>query len=113
MSATAGILHTGYQVLGSKGDDQVAHYDDKTKKNLLQRLNRIEGQVRGIQRMVEMDQYCVDILNQISAVRSALSSVGQIILEDHMRGCVTDAIRENRGDESIAELMQVIKKYVR
>lgn len=91
----------------------MARYDDKTKKNLLHRLNRIEGQVRGIQRMIEADQYCLDILNQISAVRSALNSVGQIILEDHLRGCVSDAIRDNRGDESIAELMQVLKKYVR
>lgn len=87
--------------------------DSKCKKNLIQRLNRIEGQVRGITRMVEEDKYCVDILHQISAVRSALNSVGQILLESHTRGCVARAIREERGDDAIDELMEVLRKYMR
>lgn len=83
-----------------------------SKKNVLLRLSKIEGQVRGISRMIQEDQYCVDVLNQISAVRSALASVGQIVLEGHIRGCVSDAIKGDRGDESIDELLQVIKRYV-
>ena len=85
--------------------------DPRRKKDLLVRLSRIEGQVRGITRMVEEGEYYVDILNQISAVRSALASVGHILLEGHIRGCVADAIKHDRGDESIEELLQVIKKY--
>ncbi|NMB12796.1 MAG: metal-sensitive transcriptional regulator [Firmicutes bacterium] len=85
----------------------------RRKEDLLLRLGRIEGQIRGISRMVEEDQYCVDILNQISAVRSALSSVGQILLEGHIRGCVTEAIKGDHGDQSIDELLQVIKRYTR
>ncbi len=89
----------------------MAHTDPRRKKDLLVRLSRIEGQVRGITRMVEEGEYYVDILNQISAVRSALASVGHILLEGHIRGCVADAIKHDRGDESIEELLQVIKKY--
>ncbi|NLA58589.1 MAG: metal-sensitive transcriptional regulator [Firmicutes bacterium] len=89
----------------------MAHTDPRRKKDLLVRLSRIEGQVRGITRMVEEGEYYVDILNQISAVRSALASVGHILLEGHIRGCVADAVKHDRGDESIEELLQVIKKY--
>ncbi|MGI6566822.1 MAG: metal-sensitive transcriptional regulator [Firmicutes bacterium] len=89
----------------------MAHTDPRRKKDLLLRLSRIEGQVRGITRMVEEGEYCVDILNQISAVRSALNSVGQILMEGHIRGCVADAIKHDGGDESIEELLQLIKKY--
>ena len=89
----------------------MAHTDPRRKKDLLVRLSRIEGQVRGITRMVEEGEYCVDILNQISAVRSALASVGQILLEGHIRGCVADAIKDDGGEESIEELLQIIKKY--
>mgnify|MGYP000964913303 CR=1 FL=1 len=85
--------------------------DPVRKKNMLDRLSRIEGQVRGISRMIEGEQYCIDVLNQISAVRSALNSVGQLMLEGHIKGCVTDAIKHDMGDASIDELMQVIKKY--
>ncbi|NLY52896.1 MAG: metal-sensitive transcriptional regulator [Firmicutes bacterium] len=89
----------------------MAHTNPRRKKDVLVRLSRIEGQVRGITRMVEEGEYCVDILNQISAVRSALASVGQILLEGHIRGCVADAIKDDGGEESIEELLQIIKKY--
>ncbi|NLK07964.1 MAG: metal-sensitive transcriptional regulator [Firmicutes bacterium] len=85
--------------------------DPARKKNLLSRLSRIEGQIRGISRMIEDEQYCIDVLNQISAARSALNSVGQIMLEGHIKGCVTDAIQHGVGDASIDELMDAIKKY--
>ena len=63
--------------------------------------------------MVEEDQYCLDILNQISAVRSALNRVGQILLESHIRGCVAGAIEQKRGDEAIDELMDVVSRYMK
>lgn len=83
------------------------------KRDLLKRLNRIEGQVRGVARMVEADRYCVDILTQISAIRSALDATATRILEDHTRGCVQDAIRSGGGDAAIGELMDIVRKFVK
>ncbi len=83
------------------------------KRELLKRLNRVEGQVRGIARMVEEDRYCIDILTQVSAIRSALDAAALQILEDHTRGCVQNAIRAGSGDAAIAELMDVIRRFVK
>ncbi|MBO8140796.1 MAG: metal-sensitive transcriptional regulator [Firmicutes bacterium] len=90
-----------------------SYADDKDA--LLKRLRRIEGQVRGIQRMIEDDKYCVDILVQIAAVRSAMDRVGLILLENHTRGCVARALRQggDGGEEAIAELSDVLKRFVR
>lgn len=85
----------------------------KDKDDLLIRLRRIEGQVRGIHRMVDEEKYCVDILVQIAAVRSALDRVGLLLLEDHTRGCVAKAIQNDDGDGAIAELVDVIKRFTR
>lgn len=84
-------------------------HDEKTK--ILNRLKRIEGQVRGIQKMVDEDRYCVDILVQISAIESALHNVGLGITEKHMKHCVTDAVKSGDGDASIDELMAVLKQF--
>ncbi|MGN2391906.1 metal-sensitive transcriptional regulator [Pelomicrobium sp. G1] len=79
----------------------------------MKRLNRIEGQVRGVARMIEEDRYCVDILIQISALRSALDAVAMQLLEDHTQGCVKTAIRSGDGEAAIAELMEVVRKFAR
>ncbi|MDX8366550.1 metal-sensing transcriptional repressor [Cytobacillus sp. Hm23] len=84
---------------------------DKEKDQLIKRLKRVEGQVRGIQKMVEDDRYCVDILIQVSAINSALKNVGFQLLERHAHHCVSDAIKEGSGDEAIEELMKVIKQF--
>lgn len=81
------------------------------KKNLIMRLKRIEGQVRGIQRMINEDKYCVDILTQISAIRGALKKVGIKILDSHTHGCVQRAIKNEEGDAIINELMDVLTKF--
>lgn len=81
------------------------------KKDLEIRLKRIEGQVRGIQKMIEEDKYCVDILTQVSAVRGALKKVGLIILDKHIHGCVQRAIRNDEGDDMIDELMEVLTRF--
>jgi DNA-binding FrmR family transcriptional regulator len=83
------------------------------KPALLKRLNRIEGQVRGVARMVEADRYCVDVITQLAAVRAALDAVALHLLEDHTRGCVQSAIRSNRGKPALDELMQVMRKFAR
>lgn len=85
----------------------------KEKDNLLKRLRRIEGQVRGIQRMIEQDKYCVDILVQIAAARSALDRVGLILLENHMRGCVARAIKNDDGEAAVTELTDVVRQFIR
>ncbi len=82
------------------------------KSDLITRLKKIEGQIRGIQRMVEDDSYCVDVLNQISAVVSAIERVGLRVLEDHIRGCVADALSGDAGEEKITELTQVLKSFL-
>lgn len=83
------------------------------KKKILNRLKRVEGQVRGIQTMVEEDRYCVDILVQLSAIQSALKNTGITITERHMKHCVTDAINSGEGEESIEELMAVLKQFAK
>lgn len=89
-----------------------SHQTKKTKKNLMTRLNRIEGQIRGVKRMIENDVYCDDILNQIAAVQSALNGVSKILLEGHMRSCVVERIQE--GDEAVIdELLSTMVKLMR
>lgn len=83
------------------------------KQALLKRLKRIEGQVRGLARMVEEDRYCVDILTQVSAAKSALDAVAMQLLQDHSHGCVQNAIKSGEGEQAIAELMTVINKLIR
>ncbi|MBI4319975.1 MAG: metal-sensitive transcriptional regulator [Chloroflexi bacterium] len=83
------------------------------KELILSRLRKIEGQARGISRMVEEDRYCVDIVQQLTALSSAADEVAMMILREHIEGCVADAIREQRGDQAIEELMGLIKKAIR
>ena len=83
------------------------------KDILIKRLNRIEGQVKGIQKMLEEERYCIDILTQISAIRSAINKVGSIILENHIKGCVVNSIKEDNSEASIEELMKTIDKFIK
>ncbi len=84
--------------------------DDYTK-----RLRRIEGQVRGLQRMIEEDQYCIDVLTQVSAVTKALQSVAVGLLDEHVRHCVRNAIADDptRADEMVVEATRAIERLVR
>jgi len=81
------------------------------KERMVNRLKRIEGQVRGIQKMIDDDRYCVDILVQLSAANAALKKVGFTLLEQHTKGCVASAITKGEGNEAIAELMKVIDQF--
>lgn len=83
------------------------------RDELLTRLRRIEGQVRGIARMVEEDQYCVDVLTQINAVTAALEKVGVRLLSGHIRGCVRDALTTASGEEKVDELVGVVERFLR
>ncbi len=85
--------------------------DEISKNKAIARLKKIEGQVRGISKMVDEKQYCIDILTQISAATSALSNVAKIVLKKHVETCVTDAIRDGREKEKIEELMNIFFKF--
>ncbi len=91
---------------------KVKHREEAEVKDLVTRLNRLEGQIRGIRNMVEEDRYCVDILTQVSAVHSALNAFEKILLQNHIETCVVDQIRQ--GDDSVVEeLCDTIKKLMR
>ncbi|MBO7742596.1 metal-sensitive transcriptional regulator [Paenibacillus sp. MWE-103] len=97
--------HTG-------GAERKSHHSDKAKSNLTSRLNRIEGQIRGLKGMIERDTYCDDVLNQIAAVQSALNSVGKLLLEHHLNSCVIERIQE--GDHDVVkELMSTMNKLIK
>ncbi len=86
----------------------------KDKQEILVRLRRMEGQLRGIQRMVEEDKYCVDVLNQLSSIIAATQKLAAIILQDHIRGCVRDALRrDEHSDDYVNELVTVVERFTR
>ena len=85
----------------------------KDKSALLVRMKKIEGQAKGIQRMIEERRYCIDIVQQLTALSAAIDETSLLILENHIEGCVTDAIRERHGDEYIRELMGAIRKAMK
>ena len=85
---------------------------EKEYKDLLHRLNRIEGQIRGIKGMVERDAYCTDILTQVAAVNAALCSFNKVLLANHIRTCVAEDIRSGK-DETIDELVTTLQKLMR
>ncbi|MCD5325202.1 MULTISPECIES: metal-sensing transcriptional repressor [Pontibacillus] len=93
------------------GKQPVTPRTDEEKQKVLNRLKRIEGQVRGIQKMIEEDRYCVDVLVQISAINAALKKVGFSLMERHTNHCVADAIHKGNGDEAIQELIKVMEQF--
>jgi DNA-binding FrmR family transcriptional regulator len=85
--------------------------DSAAKATLLRRLRRVEGQVRGLQRMVETEAYCIDVLHQVAAVRAALAEVGRTLLGGHVERCVVDAVRSGTRrdrDRKVSELLQAL-----
>lgn len=85
---------------------------EKEYKDLINRLSRIEGQIRGIKGMVEKDAYCTDILVQVSAVSAALNSFNRALLENHIKSCVVEDIKEGKED-TVDELIETLKKIMK
>jgi DNA-binding FrmR family transcriptional regulator len=81
------------------------------RKDRLDRLRRIEGQVRGVQRMVEEDQYCLDILTQLNSVSAAVKAVGLGLLDDHVRHCVRESLVQGEGDDKVEELVAAVARF--
>lgn len=89
-----------------------SHHTEQMKDNLTKRLNRIEGQIRGVKAMIEKDTYCDDVLNQIAAAQSALNSVGKLLLEGHLKSCVIERIQAGES-EVIDELLITVNKLMK
>lgn len=92
--------------------EKTKHRDTEEYRSLMSRLNRIEGQIRGIKGMVEEDRYCVDILTQVSAIQSALNGFNKVLLSNHIHTCVVEDIRDGK-DEAVDELCETIKKLMK
>jgi DNA-binding FrmR family transcriptional regulator len=92
----------------SKQPGYAAHGGD-----VMTRLRKIEGQVRGLQRMVEDERYCVDVLAQISSTVNALEKVGVLLLNDHIRTCVRDSLADGDGDDKVEELVTAVDRFLR
>ena len=92
-------------MLGAMTDDAHTHGYSANRDAHLKRLRRVEGQVRGLQRMVEEDQYCIDVLTQVAALQSALKGVALALLDDHMQHCVVNAAKAG-GEEAEAKLAE-------
>lgn len=95
-----------------ESSDRTTHRSDDEKKKLINRLSRIEGQIRGIRNMVEKDAYCVDILTQSAAAGAALDAFSRQVLSRHMYTCVAEDIRQGK-DETIDELMEILQKLMK
>lgn len=85
--------------------------NDKEQLDIKNRLRRIGGQINGIEKMVDDRRYCVDVLQQIMAARAALNQVALIMIESHTKSCVVNAIKENRTEQAVEELMGVLSKF--
>lgn len=85
----------------------------EAKEDMLKRLRRIEGQVKGIQKMIEEDKYCVDILTQVAAVRAAINKVGSLILEKHSVTCIENAASSEDREKALSELAKTMQSFMR
>lgn len=95
---------------------KAAHVDSTVKENMLVRLRRVEGQIRGIQRMVEEERYCPDVLTQMSAVHESLRSVERILMKNHLQHCATEALRsgdDKKAQRTYDELTELFYKHAR
>lgn len=92
--------------------DKTTNRQEELKKKIINRLNKIEGQIRGLKNMIEEDSYCDDILTQISASKGALNGVSKLVLENHMKTCLVRDIRDNKED-TIEELLITIERMLR
>jgi len=87
--------------------------NQETKQDVLPRLKKIEGQIRGIHKMIEKERYCIDIINQVTAAQRALDQVSLKVMQRHIESCVTDAIKSDESGPIIEELMETIYKFIR
>ena len=102
------MLETKCEICSAKNKERT----EKEYKDLMNRLNRIEGQVRGVKAMIERNAYCTDIITQVSAINSALNSFNKVLLANHIKTCVTQDIKDG-NDETVDELVTVLQKLMK
>jgi DNA-binding FrmR family transcriptional regulator len=113
MSSAEGIELTSERTPpGADEDPHFRHAYTRDRAQLLRRLSRMEGQVRGIARMIEREEYCIDILQQTAALRAAIDAVAILVLEDHVRGCVRTAAERGEADRYVEEVLDVVRRTV-
>jgi CsoR family transcriptional regulator, copper-sensing transcriptional repressor len=95
---------------GTVDEAAFRHSYTRDRAQLIRRLSRIEGQVRGIGRMIEREEYCVDILQQTAALRAAIDAVSIMVLEDHVQGCVRTAAERGEADQYVEEVLDVVRR---
>lgn len=105
-------VHGWAAVTKGKTDMKTKHRDDEELRKLMNRLNRVEGQVRGVKKMLEEEQYCVDILTQVSAIQAALNAFNKELLSSHIHSCVVEEIQKG-NTEVVDELCESIKKLMK
>ncbi len=88
-------------------------FPEELKRDAIRRLDAIEGQIKGIKRMVSEDRYCIDVLTQIASVHEALRGVGKLIMRNYLEGCATNLIRSSEPEKAYDEIMDVIYKFAR
>lgn len=93
--------------------DNLQNIKDEYKMNILKRLKRIEGQVKGIQKMIDEDKACVDVLTQIAAVRAAVSKVGGMVLEQHSKSCIQNALSVENREQALNDLIDTVQKFLK
>ena len=106
--APGGVAHPART--GHDSASTFRHSYSKDRTQLVRRLSRIEGQVRGIARMIERDEYCVDILQQTAALRAAVDAISILILEDHVQGCIRTAAEQGEADAYVDEVIDVVRR---
>ncbi|NOX97164.1 MAG: metal-sensitive transcriptional regulator [Nitrospirae bacterium] len=87
--------------------------NEDTKRDALERLKKIAGQVGGIERMIDKERYCIDVINQITAVKRALDQTALIIMKKHIETCVSEAIKKDNSRDKIDELLDTVNKFIR
>ena len=101
---------TGARPAPAPDPSHFRHSYSKDKAGLIRRLSRMEGQVRGVARMIEREEYCVDILQQTAALRAAIDAVSILVLEDHVQGCVRTAAERGEADRYVDEVVDVVRR---
>ena len=94
-------------------DDNKKNECYEYKQDIIKRLRRIEGQVKGIQKMIEEDKYCVEVLTQIAAIRAAINKVGGMILEKHSKACMQKALASGNKEQALEELLDTVQKFLK
>ena len=87
--------------------------DDEIRKSIILRLKRIEGQVRGVQRMIENQESCAEIINQIAAIKAAVNQVGIVVFENHARECIVNSLNQPDNEESFKEIVKIMGRFIK